>query len=178
MDWAEIYARLRADRNDPLPWGALEGRVRGLARTRLGQRGEDVVEDVTADTCSTVALNFEKARGAETFGGFVLGQFLNVARRASLERGPTPLRPDAVDVAAPLEPEYDDEALSMLERCLADLPERDRRAVELRYVDELSAADIAVRLGVREGNARRIVFNGLARLRRCAAAWLRERNEG
>jgi RNA polymerase sigma factor (sigma-70 family) len=180
VDWAEIYNRLRRSRNDSLAWSALEGRVRTLAGRALRRRSPTLVDDVVAETCATVALSLDKARGAETFDGFVLGHLLN-ARRHVLAFYHAPVNPlGDLDPAAPPDSETDDgldEARGILERCLRELSIRQRRAVELRYFDEASTASIAVELGVTENNARQIVFRGLARLKQCAEPeWRRERN--
>jgi len=53
-----------------------------------------------------------------------------------------------------------------LERALASLTGDDRRAVELRVLDELDYAEIAGRLGITRGAARVRVFRSLDRLRR------------
>jgi RNA polymerase sigma factor (sigma-70 family) len=60
--------------------------------------------------------------------------------------------------------------LALLSQCLGTLPQRERRAVELRFFQQASLAEMATALGVPEGNARRIVLNGLALLRRCMEA--------
>jgi RNA polymerase sigma factor (sigma-70 family) len=168
MDWEEIYARLVCDDEDATAHAALERRVRGWARRALRRRGWHAVEDAVADTCSSVAVSLRAARGAETFVGFVYGHFLNVRHRVARQYPPAETL-DGVDVPAP--PVSGDRSpserhLVALRCALEELPERERRAVALRYLEELSAAEIARTLGVSEGNARRIVFNGLARLRR------------
>lgn len=171
MDWPTIYTRLQADPNDQPAWEALTLRVRARAVGELGLLGEDAVEDAVADTCTSVVLDLASARGAATFKGFVLGKYLNARkaaiklaslRRASLD--------EAVDLPSPPERDGDDPRYLVLDRCLERLPERDRRAVELRYFAEARAEQIAWELGVSEGNARRIVFNGVNRLRKCAQA--------
>lgn len=180
MDWAEIYPRLHRDRDDAEAWTALEDRVRGLALRALRQRGRALVEDVVGDTCSTVVLGLDRARGAETFEGFVLGHLLNARRRVlNFYRGPV-IPIGELDPAAPPDPEPDDwldDARGILARCLRELAARQRRAVELRYVDAVPLAGIATELKVTENNARQIVFRGIAQLRRCAQGE-QERNAG
>ena len=77
MTWTEIYTRLRHDRNDPESWAALDRIVHTWAQPALHQRGRESVEDAVAETCSTIAITFDRARGAETFHGFALGVFYN-----------------------------------------------------------------------------------------------------
>jgi RNA polymerase sigma factor (sigma-70 family) len=67
-------------------------------------------------------------------------------------------------LAAP-ESEPTPASIALMRRAVAALPERERKAVCMRYFDELPAVAIASELGVSTVNARRIVFNGLRRLR-------------
>jgi RNA polymerase sigma factor (sigma-70 family) len=167
MDWFDIYTRLRRDANDGAAWAALESRIGVWARRTLGDRGTLIYQDAIADTCAAVVLDLDRARSADTFAGFVYGQFLTVRRRA-LRRGrlPTTLL-DGLDVAIP-----EDEAgpsveqLTWLRAALERLPRREQQAVLLRYMEEASAAQIARQLGTTPGNARRLVCIGLGRLRR------------
>jgi RNA polymerase sigma factor (sigma-70 family) len=177
LDWAEIYDRLAADRGDELAWVGMASWV-GLwarhGRWRIADLGDEAVEDAVAETCAMAVARFEKARGAETFVGFVYGHFLNVRQRLLRdEKAPVVLIdfkvPDLPDEL--VEPPAPDE-LALLHACLDGLAPRERRAVELRYYQDAPAARIAAALGVTVGNARRIVFNGLARLRACfERAW-------
>src|SRR4051812_17387539 len=82
VEWSAMWTRLRADPNDREAWDALAARVRVKARARLLDLGDDVVEDVVADTCATVVMDLDASHGPETFGGFVLGKFLNVVKGA------------------------------------------------------------------------------------------------
>jgi RNA polymerase sigma-70 factor (ECF subfamily) len=59
-----------------------------------------------------------------------------------------------------------DSRRAAVEAALGRLPEGERRAVELRVVDELAYAEIAARLSCTEGAARTRVHRGLARLNR------------
>jgi RNA polymerase sigma factor (sigma-70 family) len=169
VDWATICTRLRADPNDRPAWDALDARVRAWAYGRLRGIRSEIVEDAVADVCSNVVLDLEAARGPDTFRGFVLGKCLNVAKGAVrlAERERVPLT--VVDeIAALAAAEPDDPRYGVLDRCLERLPDRDRRAIELRYFAKARADQIAHELRVTEGNARRIVFNGINRLRKCA----------
>ena len=168
MDWESLYLRLTRDCEDALAWRALERRVESWARAVFRGRGSSVVEDVVAETCASVALAIAGARGPETFSGFVYGHFLNVRRRAlravsSIQSSQSLEGVEIAAAAAADEPDPD--AIALLHQALNYLPERERRAVTLRYFHELPSAGIAAELGVTSGNARRIVFNGLRRLR-------------
>jgi RNA polymerase sigma factor (sigma-70 family) len=171
VDWATICTRLLDDANDQAAWAALEARVRVWAFERLRDLGSEAVEDAVADMCTSVVLDLAAARGPETFRGFVLGKCLNVAkgavRLAAYERVPLDR---VVDLANASQLSDDDPRFAVLDACLERLPERDRRAVELRFYAEARAEQIALELRVSAGNARRIVFNGVNRLRKCAQA--------
>jgi RNA polymerase sigma factor (sigma-70 family) len=171
VDWATICTRLRCDANDQHAWDALEARVRGWAFVRLRGLAAEIVEDAVADTCASVVMDLPAARNPDTFRGFVLGKYLNVAkgafRLAELEHVAIDR---AHDLAATPSESTADPRFAVLDACLEGLPERDRRAVELRYFAKARAEQIAQELRVSEGNARRIVFNGVNRLRKCAQA--------
>jgi RNA polymerase sigma factor (sigma-70 family) len=171
VDWATICTRLRFDSNDQAAWDALEACVRTWAFGRLRGLGSEIVEDAIADMCASVVMDLPAARGPDTFKGFVMGKCLNVAKgayrsaeveRISLDR--------AIELPDTSSETADDPRFAVLDACLERLPERDRRAVELRYFAKARAEQIARELRVSEGNARRIVFNGVNRLRKCAQA--------
>lgn len=168
MEWAEIYQALARERGDPEAWEALVRHVQAWAQRSLGGRGQHVVDDTVADTCSRVVLDFERARGPETFAGFVYGHFMNVRTRAL--QGPVVFPLEGVDLPDESADDPDADVVEQLEAWLRALPERERRALELRYFERASAQRIAAELALTPGNARRVVFNGLARLRRLAQA--------
>jgi RNA polymerase sigma factor (sigma-70 family) len=168
VDWEEIYRRLAADREDVQAWRTLQQRVRAWARAQFHGRSADFVEDSVAEVAARVAVAFPRAHGPATFHGFVLGHWLNV-RRQLLQtiRRPLVALEEDLEVPAPEvdREELDEQDLEWLRQALHELPDRERRAVALRYLEELSSAQIATALGVTEVNARRVVFNGLAHLR-------------
>jgi RNA polymerase sigma factor (sigma-70 family) len=167
MHWEEIYERLAADREDVQAWRALEQRVRAWARANLRGRGAHLIEEAVADVCASVAVAFDRAHGARTFHGFVLGHGLNVRRELLKTRRALIVGLDDLDIAAPEDDKdtFEPGDLDWLRRALHALPDRERRAVGLRYFEQASGAQIAQALGVSEVNARRIVFNGLRHLR-------------
>ena len=83
------------------------------------------------------------------------------AHRAAARR-PLPVE-DVPALAGAVEPVYRDEAL--WERVRA-LPDKQRQAVTLRYLADLSHREIAEVMGISEPAARRNAFEGLERLRR------------
>jgi RNA polymerase sigma factor (sigma-70 family) len=166
--WVVLYQRLRRNPNDAIAYEALEGRVRTWARThRTSPAAAPYLDDIVTDTCSAAVIGIDDAYGPATFPSFVYGHYRNVRRHWLQERRyAVPLGDLDVPDAVPSTPAPDE--LSLLERCLATLPPRERRAVELRYLEHASTREIASALGVSEVNARQIVFSGLSRLRRYA----------
>jgi RNA polymerase sigma factor (sigma-70 family) len=170
--WPQLYACLSRDPGDEEAWPVLEDRLRQLVKQRLPDLDLIAAQDAVAEICVQVVADLAKARGPETFQGFVYGQFLTVRRRvltqARIRRSEVPI--EGLELLNPSEEDPDDRALALLQQCLDTLPQRDRSAVELRYFEQASPAGIAGVLSVTEGNARRIVFNGLTRLRSCMGA--------
>jgi RNA polymerase sigma factor (sigma-70 family) len=169
MDWTDTYARLAHDNEDAIAWRALRQHVAAWVHTDLRRLPWHLLEDLVADTCSSVAVSFAKARGAGTFGGFVYGCYLNERRRLLLgHRG----RSGCVGIDDVDEPAVDQGMSEVFEQqspvweLLALLPARQRAAVTMRHLEGMSAEEIALQLGVSTGNARQLVFKGLLALRR------------
>jgi RNA polymerase sigma factor (sigma-70 family) len=167
VTWETIYERLLRDSNDLQAWACLQERARRWASGILAGRAPHVLEDAVAETCAATVIGIRNARSAETFAGFAYGHFLNVRRR--LIREQAMLRhTQTLDFDLPLAAADDGQdcgGVAVVRRAVAGLPERERKAVSMRYFDEMSSAAIASELGVSTVNARRIVFNGLRRLR-------------
>jgi hypothetical protein len=138
-----------ADRHDRLAWAALQARVALWARKGLGDLGPEATEDAVA----------------ETFQGFVYGHYLN-ARQRLLRRHREPLvHLDGFDRAAEVAETPAPDELALLRRLLGELPPRERRAVELGYLEDAAAEGIAAALGVSATHARQLKWRGIARLR-------------
>jgi RNA polymerase sigma factor (sigma-70 family) len=174
LGWDEIYRRLERNPDDWAAFTALERRVARWAdrqlRSPAALRAQR--DDVVADTCAAAVLGIARAYGAETFQGFVYGHYLNARRRALAEARQPVVPFGDLDSPGSIDSGPSTDELALLQRCLAELPQRERRAIELRYFANASSQEIATVLSVTEVNARRIVFNGLDRLRRSASrAW-------
>jgi RNA polymerase sigma factor (sigma-70 family) len=169
--WPELYTRLRRDPADPIAHAELRARSTAWARQDLWSRGWHAIEDVVADTVETVWVRLDQARGPDTFRGFVMGHYLN-AKRQVTRPSLLPVVPltedfDAVDPRATSEAEgLGDQELELLRGALAALPNRERAAVELHYLEDLSYREIGAILQVNENNARQISSRGRARLER------------
>ena len=175
LEWPEIYERLQSDREDFEAHSALTSRVHGIARAALRQYGWQLVEDVVADTCSAVVMSLQKARGADTFKGFVIGIYLNT-RRFYLDHWSASGTLEAIDLPAAAEPRPDHDALALLQECVGELPPRERTAILLRFFEDAPYSRIAEALKVTQNNARQIVHVAKARLTECARrVWPRGR---
>lgn len=144
-------------------------RIRRYCVTRLGQ---EVAEDVTQETCLALAgaLARYEERGVP-FTSFVFGIAANkvaMARR-SLARSREVVHavPDRESPEpTPEERAVSGDSLRELLAPLATLPERQREILLLRVVDQLSADEVAVVLGMTPGAVRVAQHRALQALRR------------
>lgn len=165
MEWPELYGRLAKDPNDEAAHDSLNAKVAVWARRDLSDHTAEDREDVVAETCAMAVIKFSSARGSDTFLGFVKGQYLNARKR--LLRGIRAHSLQHFDPPAPDLPGPTREEREVLRECLAGLPERERQAVEMKYLREATHDQIARVLDISTQNARVILFRGLARLRHC-----------
>lgn len=92
---------------------------------------------------------------------------MTIARNKAIDhhratgRRPLPKGDDLADVAAPAKTEYDPE----LWAAVAELPDRQREAVGLRFAADLRYREIAGAMDTTEEAARRSVHEGLKKLR-------------
>jgi RNA polymerase sigma factor (sigma-70 family) len=144
--------------------------VHGWFRHRI----EAAASDLTAETFAQAWLSRRRFRDQRD--GSALPWLLGVARnvlRASARRHRVETRARAklglpVDLAAEDGYARVDERVSLswdLTQALDELPEHERRAVEMRVVDELAYSEIAARLAIQPAAARLRVSRGLRRLR-------------
>jgi RNA polymerase sigma factor (sigma-70 family) len=172
VDWGEIHDSLVTDPNDQAAWSEILALVRRWAVIRLPTEAVWIIDEVAGDACSAAVLKLSLARGRDSFATFVYGYFLNACRRyiQYRDRRERQVSVDEMDVPAPDSYDPAEAQLVAVKRCLECLPPRDRQAVTMRYFEEASSAAIAEALGVNDGYARRIVFNGLQKIRDCVAA--------
>jgi len=170
MDWEEIYTRIKTNPDDSDAYLQLEEHVKRWARKDLWIQGVPAVHDATTDTCEIVVLNIERARSRATFRGFVIGHYFNVRKRYFRQKPDIPI--DNVTLCAPDPPDPDDAAMAALHKCLEKLRSREKEAIRMKFWGDCSYHEIAEKLSVRLGNARRIAFNGVQSLRDCVAASL------
>jgi RNA polymerase sigma-B factor len=125
------------------------------------------VDDLTAEQSRSPSMEALAARCGLTVERVVEAMELRVTQRA-------------LSIDAPTNPAFDEPTVELraeevgfghfenhelLQGLLARLPERDRRIVELRFVDELTQSEIAARVGVSQMCVSRVLARTLGRLR-------------
>lgn len=121
-------------------------------------------EDLLQEVLERVYVRWRRIRSApEAYARRVLVNQA-ISRWRHRRRRPETPRPDRVDTAA------EDHANAVVRRrlvlsALRELPPRQRAAVVLRYLDDLSEADTARLLGCSVGTVKSHASRGLARLR-------------
>ncbi len=134
-----------------------------VLRFCVTQAGADRAEDCFQETMLAALRAYGELRDAAAIRSWL---FSIAARKAvdahrARARFPEPVA-DPEPPAIEQEPSLDDGALW---RDVRDLPPKQREAVALRFVADLSHREIAGVMGTSEAAARRNVFEGLARLR-------------
>lgn len=125
----------------------------------LGDRGEaeDVAQEALVRLCQRWPLP-----DVDNPGAWVMRVAFNLAtsrfRRAKIHRR-------AVARMAPERVDTDLDSAIAVRRAVLALPERQRRAVVLRYFADLSVRDTAAQLGCPEGTVKTLVFQAIKSLR-------------
>lgn len=189
---AHLFAALRADRDvEPLDEVTL---ARVVARARRGQgqaremiyeqyvdrvyrtaramlRCDADAEDVTQDALFTVltSLHSYRPQAGVRFGAWVMTIAVNTVRRRFRRRRPsltdTGDLPDIADDTSDPADELDrTRQKRALLQAVAELPDRERAIVSLRYGAELNASDISAALGLEAAAVRKILERARARL--------------
>ena len=136
----------------------------------------ELAEDLVAETFLQAQQNLHRFRWMGlTMGAWLHRIALNRVRHRGRSRFLTsPLHPDdnsLADAATdPLAGLLLDEAQLQVRRAIAQLDEPTREAIQLHYWDDLSAREIAVILGEREGTVSARLTRGRRRLHRLLAA--------
>ena len=121
----------------------------------------DEAEDVAAETMARALERWRRVGAMHSPSGWVVRVSANLAidvvrRRRFVERGPVDLstRPDDADTRV------------VVREVLRRLPRRQRDVLALRYLADLSEAEIAEVLGISPGSVKRHASRALDRLRR------------
>jgi RNA polymerase sigma factor (sigma-70 family) len=159
-------SRTRSERPTPLPpfERVLEQHGRAVLRFCVTEAGAARAEDCFQETMLAALQAYDELRDA----GAVRAWLLAIAARKvvdqhrSTRRAPEPVADVDAHAAPDDEPAHD----AALWARVARLPDKQRRAVTLRYGGDLSHREIALVMATSEAAARRNVFEGLARLRK------------
>jgi RNA polymerase sigma factor (sigma-70 family) len=164
---------IRDARTDPAAFGEIYRRHAPAVHEWLRRRTAHTAADLTAETFAQAWLSRRKFRDHRQ--GSALPWLLGIAHNcwcesARCDRVETKARERLglpLDLAAEAGYEDVDRRLSPetdVTAALATLPEHERRAVELRVVDELPYEEVARRLSIRPAAARLRVSRALRRL--------------
>ena len=123
----------------------------------LGDR--DAAEDVAADALARAHMHWDRVGTLEYRDAWVLRVAANLALDGARRKRP------ALDAPATVEFESGAVDRIALARALRKLPRRQREAVSMRYLAELSHEQIAAALGIAEASVRVHVHRGLTALR-------------
>jgi RNA polymerase sigma-70 factor (ECF subfamily) len=169
QEWAAgldpLAARL-AD-GDPLaPEALVERHYRELYRyafsvLREERSAEDAVQDAFERAFSALGRYSEERLRAMRLRPWMFRITLNVARNRLRQRREVPVEDLSVEAAS----DEDRESIMDTLAALGGLPERQRVAVTLRYLQDMPYAEISSVTGWPEGTAKTLVRRGLMRLR-------------
>jgi RNA polymerase sigma-70 factor (ECF subfamily) len=174
MSSAEIVRRWRdgdPDAKEALARSATRLALRtAAALVESREEASDVAQEVAIDVLSSI----EQLRDPEAFDAWVHRitvrqalRRLKKRRRARATETPLALLPDIDQPSAPEALDRDTAlaARSALAAALAELPPKQRLALALRYVHDLSDAEIAAALGCRTGTVHALLSRGRGALR-------------
>jgi RNA polymerase sigma factor (sigma-70 family) len=131
-------------------------------------RDHAAAEDIAAAALARVWPHWEAGRVSQPWGYIrktVVNETINRARKAARER-------TAMTEYWPPEERCQEELLVDLdevERLLAELPPRQRDVLQLRFLQDLTEREVALRLGISVGTVKSTASRALARLRRSTA---------
>jgi RNA polymerase sigma-70 factor (ECF subfamily) len=165
----EEVALVNQAQADPRAFGRLYDRyvkrVYGYLYSRTGDRS--AAEDITAQTFLAAFEALPRYRPHRPFAAWIFTIAQNKARdhfrrrRRQVALDEAHQVPDAVDL---LQRAVQTERSAAVVRCIAALPEEDQELIRLRYVAELSFADMGSLLGRREDTVKKALYRLLARL--------------
>jgi RNA polymerase sigma-70 factor (ECF subfamily) len=139
-------------------------RLVGMLALYVGERG--LAEELAQEALIRLCQHWPRVRTMERPGGWLTRVAMNLARsswrrRAAERRAQTRLGPPVLTTADP------DVATTLAVRqAVAALPERQRRALVLRYYAQRSVAEVAADMGCAEGTVKSLTHKAIAALRR------------
>ena len=137
-------------------------------------RDYDAAEEVFQDTALEIERSKEKFRKGADFVPWARGIARNMVRRhyAAKARQPATVPMEALEYLADVV-EKESEGLAWeaeraaLRRCMDQLPERNRRIMEMKFGENLRGRAVATRLSLSEKSIRTIICRIKEELRRC-----------
>lgn len=139
-------------------------------------RAEEHIQDVLLAGLAQGADGWPQADARRWLRRAAKNLFFMQLRRE--RRWPIAIDPAAVETAwQQLRGDDDDRPLTALRDCLQHLPERDRRAIELRYRERSSRAAMAAALGLGEAGVKVALRRARARLADCITGKLRQEHD-
>jgi RNA polymerase sigma-70 factor (ECF subfamily) len=135
----------------------------------LLSRNADDARDAVQETALRFLRDLHKFRSDSSIMTWSMGIAINVCREIRRKRR-TPMGlveeiEPSTDTTNPIEDASRDELRSVLHRTLADLPERQREALMLRFFEELSVEQTAAAMSCAEGTVKATVHQALRALR-------------
>jgi RNA polymerase sigma-70 factor (ECF subfamily) len=139
--------------------------VFALALRRLGDRGraEDAVQETFASIWRS-AGSYRRERGPGAPWLYAVARNAIVDRRRALGEPPAETSDEASEEAGPAERAESSWAAWRVHRALFELPEQERRLIELAYWGGLTQSEIADRLAMPLGTVKTRTRSALARL--------------
>ncbi|MEM7624008.1 MAG: RNA polymerase sigma factor [Planctomycetota bacterium] len=131
-------------------------------------RDPDAARDATQDTALRFLTSLAGFRGESQLRTWSLGIALNVCREHRRARGPAGpglALVGGVDTPPGAPMEHVEQA-AWVRRLIDALPERQREAVALRYLENLPLAEVAAVMGCATGTVKATLSQAMARLRR------------
>ena len=137
-----------------------------VLRVCVAQAGPQLADEVFQETMLAALRAYPELRDPQAVRGWLCSI---AARKAIDAHRATARRPDPVDpeqAAAILTPDHDRDPIAdaALWARVRELPEKQRTAVTLRYLADLTNSEIAAVMGTSADAARRSVFEGLQKL--------------
>jgi RNA polymerase sigma factor (sigma-70 family) len=142
----------------------IERHGRAVLRFCVARLGPDRGEEAFQETLLAALRHYDELQTAGAVGGWLF----SIARRKIIDsarsRARAPIASDQLE--EPVAAWHDSDPTDNLWSQVAALAPKQREAVALRYMADLSHADIAEAMGTTADAARRNVFEGLKRLRK------------
>jgi RNA polymerase sigma-70 factor (ECF subfamily) len=132
----------------------------------LLDRDQELARDATQETALRVLRLLPSFRGEAKLRTWAMGIAINVCRE--MRRGQRSFDEDAVSLSEPSAPDRAaeaDELATVLRQLLAELPQRQREAIVLRFFEELSVDETAAVMRCATGTVKATVHQALRALR-------------